>query len=71
MLQFPPPPKGISWSHRENSPGDQEKSLGETFPGDQEKFLGETSPGDLQICLLIFDLTSASDQEKYFLHTPF
>ena len=70
MLQSPPHER-ISWSHRENSPGDQEKSLGETFPGDQEKFLGETSPGDLQICLLIFDLTSASDQEKYFLHTPF
>ena len=41
-----PPHERISWSHRENSPGDQEKSLGETSPGYQKKSLGETSPRD-------------------------
>ena len=46
MLQPPPHQERISWSHRENSLGDQEKSLGETSPGDQETFHRVFPPGD-------------------------
>ena len=60
----PPPQERISWSHRENSLGDQEKSLGETSPGDQEKSFGQTSPGDQDKSL---DETFPGDREIYLL----
>ena len=59
-----PPQERISWSHRENSLGDQEKSLGETSPGDQEKSFGQTSPGDQDKSL---DETFPGDREIYLL----
>ena len=53
----------ISWSHRENSPGDQEKSLGEIYPSDQETFLGVFPPGD-------YFLVTKRNFLVYILHAP-